>query len=225
MNQLVVELAGITKTYPGTPAVTALKACNLAIARGDFVTMAGPSGSGKSTLLNILGLLDRPTAGTYRFEDVDMASLSERVRSSVRGQRIGFVFQSFELLRHRPAIDSVKLPLMYRGYSESEQRQHAYAALERVGLSHRWSARASTLSGGEKQRVAIARALAGQPSILLCDEPTGNLDSVNAQYVLNSLSDLNATGVTVALITHNAEVAALGRRRIGIRDGIANELR
>lgn len=223
MSTPTIELVDVERTYGGAAPVRALRPCNLAVQPGDFVAIEGPSGSGKSTLLNILGLLDRPSAGTYLFDGVDVASLRERDRSALRGQRIGFVFQTFELLPHRPAVESVKLSLMYRGLGEQEQRSRAVAALVRVGLGHRTEARSVTLSGGEKQRVAIARALAGEPSIVLCDEPTGNLDSENASIVLDRLKALNATGVTIALITHNPEVAAMGSRRLVIRDGLMTE--
>jgi putative ABC transport system ATP-binding protein len=223
MSTPTIELVDVERTYGGAAPVRALRPCNLSVQPGDFVAIEGPSGSGKSTLLNILGLLDRPSAGTYLFDGVDVASLRERDRSALRGQRIGFVFQTFELLPHRPAVESVKLSLMYRGLGEQEQRSRAVAALVRVGLGHRTEARSVTLSGGEKQRVAIARALAGEPSIVLCDEPTGNLDSENASIVLDRLKALNATGVTIALITHNPEVAAVGSRRLVIRDGLMTE--
>lgn len=223
MTGELLRLESVAMTYAGPPPVHALQACSLEVRSGDFVTIAGASGSGKSTLLNILGLLNRPTHGNYYFQGVDCGTLSEGARSALRGQRIGFVFQTFELLSHRPAVDSVMLSLIYRNIPRKQHRQIALDALDRVGLTHRTHAVAGTMSGGERQRVAIARALAASPSLLLCDEPTGNLDTSNAAVVLDLLRTVNADGVTVAMITHNPEVAAMGSRRLSISDGVTAE--
>lgn len=223
MTAPAVLLDNVSRTFAGAVPVHALRTCSLQIDSGDFVTIEGPSGSGKSTLLNILGLLDRPSTGTYLLDGIDVSKLSENLRSSLRGQRLGFVFQTFELLRHRPAIESVMLAMMYRGVDLESQRRAASSALDRVGLNHRQRSLASQLSGGERQRVAIARAIVNQPSLLLCDEPTGNLDSENAQAVLDLMVELNRSGVTIALITHNPEVAQYGNRRVTIRDGLLSE--
>lgn len=215
----LIDLCQVSRTYPGPPPVPALHPVSLQIRSGEFVTIAGPSGSGKSTLLNVLGLLDQPSTGTYLLEGHDVGQFSQRIRSRIRGQRIGFVFQTFELLPHRPALDSVTLPLMYQGMIRRQQLEVAMRALERVGVAHKATSVASRLSGGERQRVAIARAICGSPALLLCDEPTGNLDSKNAADVLGLLGDLNASGATVVVITHNPDVAALGTTRLQIVDG------
>ncbi|MFH8257043.1 ABC transporter ATP-binding protein [Streptomyces roseolus] len=219
----VVELNRVELTYPGPPPVRALKPADLSVWRGDFLTIVGPSGSGKSTLLNILGLLDAPTGGTYRIGGLDTGALSDTERTSIRGSRIGFVFQAFHLLPHRAAWENVALALLYRGMPGAERRRRAEEALARVGLGHRADALPTTLSGGERQRVAIARAWVGQPSLLLCDEPTGNLDSVNAASVMELLDELNTDGMTIVVITHDPLVAARGRRTVTIRDGVLAE--
>lgn len=215
----IVELHGVAKTYPATPVVHALKPVDLTIEAGDWLAVVGPSGSGKSTLLNLLGLLDRPTEGRYVFAGVDVSTLDERARTAVRGRRIGFVFQQFHLLPHRTAVENVALALLYGTPSARQRTTGAVEALRRVGLGHRLHALPSTMSGGERQRVAIARALVGAPDLVLCDEPTGNLDSTNAQAVLDLLADLNADGVTLIVITHDPDVAARARNRLRIRDG------
>lgn len=223
MNAAVVELAGVGRTYPGHPPTEALTPCDLMIHTGDFVTIEGPSGSGKSTLLNILGLLDRPTSGTYRLDGIAVNELSERQRTAVRGQRIAFVFQSFQLLSHRSAIENVALSLLYRRTGRREQLEAALMALDAVGLSHRRHALPTHLSGGERQRVAIARALAANPSLLLCDEPTGNLDTRTSGAILELFSALNDQGRTVILITHDPAIAEYGTRRIQISDGVLRD--
>jgi putative ABC transport system ATP-binding protein len=192
---------------------------NLQIESGDYLAIVGPSGSGKSTLLNVLGLLDRPTSGRYLFAGTDVNSLKERDRTSLRGRRIGFVFQSFHLLPHRNAIENVALAQLYAGVSSSVRREAAEHSLRRVGLGHRLNAMPTTLSGGERQRVAIARALAGSPDLVLCDEPTGNLDSETAHTVLDLLEELNHEGVTLVVITHDPTVAARAHKRVDILDG------
>ncbi|MFE4666271.1 ABC transporter ATP-binding protein [Streptomyces sp. NPDC056716] len=219
----VIEFAGVGRTFPGPPPVRALRSADLTIGRGEFVTVVGPSGSGKSTFLNVAGLLDRPSEGVYRLDGIDTVGLSERDRTALRGRRIGFVFQSFHLLSHRSAIDNVVLSLLYTGVSRRKRRGLAAETLERVGLAHRMDALTGRLSGGERQRVAIARALVNRPSLLLCDEPTGNLDTATARTVLRLLHELHASGFTVLVVTHDPGVAALGQRAIVIRDGTVRE--
>ncbi|MCZ7460635.1 ABC transporter ATP-binding protein [Streptomyces sp. WMMC940] len=219
----VIHLVGAGLTYDGPPPVTALRPCDLVVRRGEFVTVVGPSGAGKSTLLNIIGLLDTPTQGTLWLDGLDTGRLRDSERTALRGHRLGFVFQSFHLLPHRPAWENVALALVYRGTSRRERGQKAKETLARVGLAHRVDALPSTLSGGERQRVAIARALVGQPSLLLCDEPTGNLDTSTALSILELLRTLHADGMTVVVITHDPTVAATGERTITIRDGELTE--
>lgn len=215
-----IRFHGVGLTYPGPPPVTALHPCDLVVERGEFVTVIGPSGSGKSTFLNIAGLLDRPTEGRYELDGIDTGRLPERYRAALRGQRIGLVFQSFHLLPHRTARENVMLSMLYNGVPRAQRRSRADGALDRVGLSHRRDVRPSTMSGGERQRVAVARALVNRPSLLLCDEPTGALDSVNAETVLDMLHDLNAQRQTIVVITHDPVVAARGHRTIAILDGV-----
>ncbi|WP_308344322.1 ABC transporter ATP-binding protein [Streptomyces sp. ISL-94] len=218
-----MEFRGVALTYPGPPPVEALKPSELIVQRGEFVTIVGPSGSGKSTFLNVAGLLDSPTCGHYLLDGIDTAGLRDRDRTALRGRRIGFVFQSFHLLPHRSALENVALAMLYTSVPRAERLTRARAALEQVGLSHRETAVPGRLSGGECQRVAIARALVGRPSLLLCDEPTGNLDSANAASVLALLDELHAAGMTVMVITHDTEVAARGRRTLTVRDGLLRE--
>ncbi|MER6394508.1 ABC transporter ATP-binding protein [Kitasatospora sp. NPDC059973] len=228
MSAPLVEFRRVGLTYPGPPPVTALAPCDLAVDPGDYVTVTGPSGSGKSTFLNIAGLLDAPTTGRYLLDGVDTGPLADGDRTALRGRRIGFVFQSFHLLPHRSAAENVALALLYtaaRGRrAAAERRERAREALVRVGLGHRADALPSRLSGGERQRVAIARALVGRPALLLCDEPTGNLDTATARSVLALLDDLHAQGLTLLLITHDPQVAARGRRTVAIRDGVLREV-
>ncbi|MFJ8858474.1 ABC transporter ATP-binding protein [Streptomyces sp. NPDC102451] len=215
----VIDFRQVGLTYPGPPPVPALSPCDLRIERGEFVTVVGPSGSGKSTFLNIAGLLDAPTTGRYLLDGIDTGALKDGDRTALRGRRIGFVFQSFHLLPHRSALENVTLAMVYNGFRRRERVPAAREALERVGLGHRVEALPTRLSGGERQRVAIARALVARPSLLLCDEPTGNLDSANAGTVLELLDELHADGMTVLVITHDAGVAARGGRTVAIRDG------
>ncbi|MEV3990211.1 ABC transporter ATP-binding protein [Streptomyces sp. NPDC049837] len=223
MTRPVIEFRGVGLTYPGPPPVTALHPCELSIAQGEYVTVVGPSGSGKSTFLNIAGLLDVPTAGTYLLDGIDTGALSDADRAGLRGRRIGFVFQSFHLLPHRSAMENVLLAMVYNGVARSDRRPRAREALLRVGLGHRLDALPTRLSGGERQRVAIARALVSRPSLLLCDEPTGNLDTATASSVLELLDQLHRDGMTILVITHDPEVAARGQRTIAIRDGVLTE--
>ncbi|MFD7546090.1 ABC transporter ATP-binding protein [Streptomyces sp. NPDC059816] len=221
----VIEFRQVGLTYPGPPPVPALKPCELLVEPGDFVTVVGPSGSGKSTFLNIAGLLDAPTHGTYLLDGYDTGALCDADRTALRGRRIGFVFQAFHLLPHRSALENVTLAMVYNGIPHAERAPRARDALVRVGLGHRIDSLPTRLSGGERQRVAIARALAAGPSLLLCDEPTGNLDTVNAGAVLALLDELHGDGMTILLITHDPEVAARGARTVAIRDGVLREQR
>lgn len=219
----VIELREASRIYAGPPAVSALAAASFVIRAGDFVTIVGPSGSGKSTLLNILGLLDKPTGGQYVISGRDVSVLSEVERARVRGAEIGFVFQSFHLLEQRTCLENVMLADLYSGVGETESRRRAQEALDAVGLGAFYARLPTELSGGQQQRVAIARALSSDPSVLLCDEPTGNLDSATAQSVLSLFDDLNATGRTVVMITHDSEVARHGNRTFHMLDGVVSE--
>jgi putative ABC transport system ATP-binding protein len=219
----VIELRGLARTYPGSPPVLALRPADLVIESGDYVAVTGPSGSGKSTLLHLLGLLDSPTEGSYRLDGLDTSLLRDRDRSALRGRRIGFVFQSFHLLPYRTALENVQLAELYNRTPRAGRMPAASGALEAVGLGHRLEALPTTLSGGECQRVAIARALVNQPSLLLCDEPTGNLDSQNAATLMELLDRLNQSGFTVVVITHDPAVAAHAGRAIAISDGVLSE--
>ncbi|MCX4575400.1 ABC transporter ATP-binding protein [Streptomyces sp. NBC_01571] len=215
----VIRLRGVAKTYPGAVAVHALHPTDLDVERGDFVAVVGPSGSGKSTLLNLIGMLDRPSAGRYDFAGTDVSSLRERERTALRGHRIGFVFQSFHLLSHRTATENVALAQLYVTTDRRARDDRAVRALRTVGLGHRLDALPPTMSGGERQRVAIARALVNRPELILCDEPTGNLDSVTSAHVMNLLEELHTAGLTVVVITHDPAVAERARRVLTIRDG------
>ncbi|MER6119018.1 ABC transporter ATP-binding protein [Streptomyces sp. NPDC001743] len=215
----VIAFTGIGLTYPGPPPVAALQPCDLRIERGEFVTVVGPSGSGKSSFLNIVGLLDEPTQGTYALDGIDTGTVSEANRAALRSERIGFVFQSFHLLPHRSALENVELAMLYQRRPRRERRRRAESVLRRVGIGHRLQSLPTQLSGGERQRVAIARALVADPSLLLCDEPTGNLDSRTAASVLDLLHGLHRDGMTLVVITHDAEVAAQGQRTLTMRDG------
>ncbi len=216
----VVELIGVSRVFDSTPPVEALKPTDLTIFEGDYLAIVGPSGSGKSTLLHLLGLLDQPTSGVYRLDGIDTQQLSERERAGVRSARIGFVFQSFHLLAHRTTVENVMLAEIYRPGSRRQRRERAVAALEQVGLGHRLDTYPTTLSGGERQRVAVARALVAKPSLLLADEPTGNLDSATSAQILDLFDELHRQGLTLAVITHDDDVSARAERRVRIRDGL-----
>jgi putative ABC transport system ATP-binding protein len=215
----VLELRRVVKRYAGSPPVEALKDVDLAVDEGELLAIVGPSGSGKSTLLHIMGTLARPTSGQVCLEGDDVARLSDRELSGLRGRRIGFVFQQFFLLDGLSALENVALGLLYSGRPARERRRLAAQTLERVGLGRRLGHRPQQLSGGERQRVAIARAVVGRPAIVLADEPTGNLDSRSGQEVMEILWGLNREGASIAVITHNLELAAALPRRIAVRDG------
>ncbi|MBQ1072179.1 ABC transporter ATP-binding protein [Micromonospora sp. C31] len=215
----VIRLVDACRTFPGPPPVQALHPVNLTVEPGTYLTVVGPSGSGKSTLLNILGLLDRPSAGVYEFEGADVSELNDRSRTAIRAHQVGFVFQSFHLMPLRTATENVALAQLYAGAGRRQRMLDAGIALERVGLGHRRSSLSNTMSGGERQRVAIARAIVHRPSLLLCDEPTGNLDTATADGVLDLLDELHRDGMTLVVITHASEVAARGQRTVTIRDG------
>ncbi|MGW2231132.1 ABC transporter ATP-binding protein [Streptomyces formicae] len=213
----VVELKGVTKEYPG--GVAALRGVDLTVAQGELLAIVGPSGSGKSTLLHIVGTLDRPTAGSVAIAGHDVAALADRSLSALRARHIGFVFQAFHLVPGISARDNVAEGLLYSGLPRAERRRRAADALERVGLADRMRHRPHELSGGQKQRVAIARAVVGEPDLLLADEPTGALDSESGDAVMHLLHDLNAEGATIAVITHDSEIAGRLPRQVRIRDG------
>ncbi|MFW2343360.1 ABC transporter ATP-binding protein [Brevundimonas sp.] len=216
----MIEIADLTKTYVmGDNIIHALGGVSLSIGRGEHVAIIGPSGSGKSTLMNVLGGLDRPTAGDYRFEDDPVADYDDDELASFRNRRIGFVFQSFQLLPRLTAVQNVELPMIYAGIPATERRDRAVALLERVGLGDRLGNRPTQMSGGQQQRVAIARALSNAPDLLLADEPTGALDTATGQEVLALFDELNSQGLTLCIVTHDNEVAARARRRIAFRDG------
>ncbi|MFI5262854.1 MAG: ABC transporter ATP-binding protein [Candidatus Limnocylindrales bacterium] len=216
----LLELQGISRVYDtGRISVTALAGVDLAVAHGEFLAIVGPSGSGKSTLMNIVGCLDRPTSGVYRLDGQPVEDLSDDQLALVRSRAIGFVFQSYNLLPRTSALENVATPLLYQGVGRSERLARARAALDHLGLGDRLDHEPSELSGGQQQRVAIARALVTNPRLLLADEPTGNLDSASGAEVIALLHDLNAAGMTVVLITHDADVAAAARRQVHVRDG------
>jgi len=219
----VIELDGLGRTYPGPPPVPALRPASLVIEAGGYVAVTGPSGSGKSTLLHLLGLLDAPTGGRYLLDGLDTSALGDKDRSALRGRRIGVVFQAFHLLAYRTALENVLLAQLYNNTPRGARLAAATGALDAVGLGHRLDALPTTLSGGECQRVAIARALVNTPSLLLCDEPTGNLDSASAAALMGVLDELNAAGYTIVVITHDPAVAAHARRQVAISDGVLSE--
>ncbi|MBE1592286.1 ABC transporter ATP-binding protein [Nonomuraea angiospora] len=223
MPEPVIELTAVSREFPADPPVRALAEADLRVDPGDYVAIIGPSGSGKSTLLNILGLLDRPTSGSYRLDGVETTTLRDGARTRLRGTRIGFVFQSFHLLSHRTVVENVMLAEVYGQHPRAGRRARAEQALDQVGMSHRVGFVPDRLSGGERQRVAIARALMARPALLLCDEPTGNLDSRNTAAILDLFDALRADGLTVLVITHEDEVSARAKRRVRIGDGVLTE--
>jgi putative ABC transport system ATP-binding protein len=217
----MIDIQDLRKVYiMGEEEVQALGGVSLTIERGEYVAIIGPSGSGKSTLMNILGGLDRPTSGAYRFEGEDVSGFSDDELADFRRQRIGFVFQSFQLLPRLSALQNVELPMIYAGMAPKERRARAAELLERVGLGARLGHRPTQLSGGQQQRVAIARSLANRPDLLLADEPTGALDTSTGEEVLALFEELNAGGLTLAVVTHDPEVADMAHRRVSFRDGL-----
>jgi putative ABC transport system ATP-binding protein len=219
LREPVIRLSSVGYTYHGPPPVVALQPLSLQINRGEHVAIIGPSGSGKSTLLNLIGLLDRPTQGTVEIDGFDVGAASERERAAVRARHIGFVFQAFHLLPHRTAAENVMLAQIYADLPQRQRRSAALTVLAQVGLDHRADALPSALSGGERQRVAVARALVNRPSLLLCDEPTGNLDTASTAELTGLLAGLHQAGATLVVITHNPAVARQAQRTIEIRDG------
>lgn len=223
MNQALIDVRNLTKVYgSGEAAVHALDGVDLSIQRGEFAAIMGPSGSGKSTLMNILGCLDRPTAGEYFLDGRDVSTLDRNALAEVRNQKLGFIFQSFNLLPRLNALENVMVPMLYdltRNEQVQAQRERAQTALEAVGLGERLHHRPSELSGGQQQRVAIARALVNNPPVILADEPTGNLDSRSSEEVLDLLHQLNGQGVTIVMVTHEHDVARHARRVVWVHDG------
>jgi putative ABC transport system ATP-binding protein len=216
----VVELRDVQRSYAaGDVVVKALREATMVVGRGEYVAVVGPSGSGKSTMLNLVGLLDRPTGGTYLFEGIDTEQLSEGQRAGLRSRGIGFVFQAFHLLSHRSVLENVLLSTVYNRMPRAERIPAAEEALVRVGLAHRMEFSPTSLSGGERQRVAIARAIVTRPSLLLCDEPTGNLDSGTGEAVLSLFEALREDGLTLVVVTHDDLVSAHADRVITMRDG------
>ncbi|MDF2631375.1 MAG: macB 9 [Symbiobacteriaceae bacterium] len=217
----VITLRGITKTYQtGEETLHALAGVDLTVEPGEFVAIVGPSGSGKSTLLSILGCLDNPTSGEYRLDGANVAGLSEDQLSRIRNQKIGFVFQAFHLLPRLTVAENVETPLLYAGLPAKERKQRVAQALARVGLTQKADREPNQLSGGQRQRVAIARALVTRPSLMLADEPTGNLDSRTGREVLALLQELHKAGSTIVLVTHDPAIAATAERTIEVRDGL-----
>ena len=217
----LIDLSGINKSYRnGDQELQVLKNINLQVEEGEFLAIMGPSGSGKSTLMNIIGMLDRPSSGTYHLDGKEVARLGEKKSAKVRNQEIGFVFQQFFLLSKLNALQNVELPLIYAGVSQSKRKALAKQYLEKVELETRMHHLPSELSGGQKQRVAIARALVNRPSIILADEPTGALDTKTGEQIMELLTELNKEGKTIIMVTHEPEIAAYAKRQIVIRDGV-----
>ena len=220
----MIEMRNIVKEFSlGDETIKAVDNADLSVKSGEFVAITGPSGSGKSTLMNIIGLLDEADSGTYILDGMDVTSLSDDDRSMIRNRKIGFVFQSFYLLQRLTALENVMIPLLYRGESEKDARRRALEMLERLKLADRYKHLPNQLSGGQQQRVAIARALAGQPSLILADEPTGALDSSTGREILGLLHELNDAGQTIVMITHDLNIAAGAKRIVKIEDGKISE--
>ncbi|MGB7964330.1 MAG: ABC transporter ATP-binding protein [Propionicimonas sp.] len=220
----LLRMAGVRKTYDtGAIAVEALRGIELTVDAGDYVAIMGPSGSGKSTLMHIIGCLDVPTAGRYELDGVDVSSMTEKDLADVRNRKLGFVFQSFNLLHSLTALRNVELPLVYAGVHPAERRQRAMLALARVGLADRVDHRPGELSGGQQQRVSVARALVTDPALILADEPTGNLDSVSTRDILALFDELTAAGRTIVMITHEHDVAERATRTVHIYDGLLTD--
>lgn len=226
MSDPIIRLRGITKTYgEGPTAFQALKGIDLDIMQGDFIAVMGASGSGKSTTMNILGCLDVPTRGEYRFGGHHVEKLTRDQRALLRRKYFGFVFQGYNLLARTNALENVELPLLYRGDPKNERREAAMAALDKVGLNQWWDHTPAELSGGQQQRVAIARAIATHPQVLLADEPTGNLDSERSVEIMELLSELNRdSGITVLMVTHEPDMAAFARTLVHFKDGLVERI-
>jgi putative ABC transport system ATP-binding protein len=222
-QEIVARVEGLARVFPGPPPVHALQPCTFEIRGGEYVAVTGASGSGKTTLLSLLGLLDVPTDGRYVLDGIDTATLTDRQRSALRAHRVGFVFQAFHLLGYRSVLENIELGLVYQGVRRAERRRRAAAMVAEVGLSARRDAPCSVLSGGEKQRVAIARALIREPALVLCDEPTGNLDSGTTAQILGLLDELHTRGLTIIMITHDRAIADRTTRRFVISDGLVTE--
>ncbi len=221
----LIELEGITKTFgEGAAAFQALKGVDLTIEEGDFVAVMGPSGSGKSTTMNILGCLDVPSSGRFRFRGVEVQALDRDQRSLLRRRYLGFVFQGFNLLARTSAVENVELPLLYRGETAKSRRAAALRSLDKVGLVPWADHTPAELSGGQQQRVAIARALVTDPAVLLADEPTGNLDTERSLEIMELLTDLNCQGITILMVTHEEEMAAYARTIVRFRDGLVEQV-
>jgi putative ABC transport system ATP-binding protein len=220
MSESLIRIRDLTRRYDmGGELIHALRGVSLDVGRNEYVAIMGPSGSGKSTMMNLLGCLDTPSSGEYWLNGQEVSRLSDDALARVRNREIGFVFQTFNLLPRATALHNVELPLVYAGLSAGERRERAGQALEQVGLSNRRNHRPNELSGGQRQRVAIARALVNQPSILLADEPTGNLDSTTSEEIMRVFGDLHAAGQTVVMVTHEPDIAAHAARVITLRDG------
>jgi putative ABC transport system ATP-binding protein len=220
MSDTIIRIRNLTRLYDmGGELVHALRGVSLDVARNEYVAIMGPSGSGKSTMMNLLGCLDTPSSGEYWLNGEEVSRLSDNALARVRNREIGFVFQTFNLLPRATALHNVELPLVYAGLSAGERRERARHALDQVGLSNRNDHRPNELSGGQRQRVAIARALVNQPSILLADEPTGNLDSATSEEIMRVFGDLHSAGQTVVMVTHEPDIAANAARVITLRDG------
>jgi putative ABC transport system ATP-binding protein len=219
VSEPTVELRDVVRRHPGAPPVESLRGVSLRIEPGELLAVVGPSGSGKTTLLHIVGTLDRPTSGAVRIAGVDTTSMSDRQISGFRAARLGFVFQQFFLIEGMSVLENVAAGLLYRGIDARTRRRLAAGVLERVGLGHRLTHRPTQLSGGERQRTAIARSVVGRPALVLADEPTGNLDSASGAEIIDLLKSLNRDGTTIAVVTHNAELAGAMDRRIELRDG------
>lgn len=216
----LIQVKGLTKTYwNGDVAIPALRGVDMTVNEGDFIAIMGPSGSGKSTLMSLLAFLDEPTSGTYEFAGHNISSFDQNYLASLRNATLGFVFQQFHLLPRTSALDNVRLPLLYGGVRKREQMKRATQALNRVGLSDRMDHAPNELSGGQQQRVSIARALVNNPSVVFCDEPTGNLDSLTAKEIMKILSSLHQEGKTIIMVTHEDDIARYAERVVHMKDG------